>query len=132
MRTDHGLYMTHGDGRPANIIVERRKDADAIRIKGLVDWGDSGVYPKYWEFMRALYLFKPSTEDDWFEYLPTQEIGNYIEEYFLDDLIDRLVVYHLSGSHKPILRFSSRKSGKFEHFGLSELSFVVLNMIFQG
>jgi Phosphotransferase enzyme family len=92
LRTDHGLSMTHGDVRPANIIVERTSNNTDVRINGLIDWGDGGVYPEYWEYVRSLYLFNVMTNNDWYEYLPTEEgMGCYVDEYLLDDHIDRIV-----------------------------------------
>ena len=91
MRTDHRMCVTHGDLRPTNIIV-RREHGDSIQINGLVDWGNSGVYPKYWEYVKALSLFRYlAKEEDWCTYIPTQEIGCYIDEYFLDKKIGHLV-----------------------------------------
>jgi aminoglycoside phosphotransferase len=90
MRTDHRMCITHGDLRPANIVVQQAANG-AVHIKGLVDWGDSGVYPEYWEFVRALYLFRLGSDDDWYDYLPTQAIGSYFSEYLLDDHIHGIV-----------------------------------------
>lgn len=90
MRTDHRMCMTHGDLRPANIIVRQAKTGE-VHVTGLVDWGDSGVYPEYWEFVRALYLFRLGSDDDWYDYLPTQAIGTYVSEYLLDDHIHGIV-----------------------------------------
>ena len=90
MRTDHRLCMTHGDLRPANIIVKQIGNGE-VRIGGLIDWGDSGVYPEYWEFVRALYLLRLESSDDWYDYLPTQVIGSYVDQYLLDDRIDAMV-----------------------------------------
>ena len=91
MRTDHRMCVTHGDLRPANITVQR-KDANSIQINGLVDWGNSGVYPEYWEYAKALSLFRYlAKEEDWYTYLPTQGMGCYIDEYFLDKKIGQLV-----------------------------------------
>ncbi len=90
MRTDHRMCMTHGDLRPANIIVQHTGTGE-VHVTGLVDWGDSGVYPEYWEFVRALYLFRLGSDDDWYDYLPTQAIGTYVFEYLLDDQIDGIV-----------------------------------------
>lgn len=95
MRTDHAFCVTHGDVRPANIIVEQTKTSD-VHVKGLVDWGNSGVYPEYMEYIRSLYLFQPRglrrDGDDWFEYLPTESgMGCYVDEYLLHDHIDTIL-----------------------------------------
>ncbi|KAF1846479.1 phosphotransferase enzyme family protein [Cucurbitaria berberidis CBS 394.84] len=46
----HGIVFTHGDLRPANIIV---RDG---RLAAIVDWEMAGWYPDYWEFAKAFYI----------------------------------------------------------------------------
>ncbi|KAI1118245.1 hypothetical protein F5Y14DRAFT_257225 [Nemania sp. NC0429] len=38
--------FTHGDIRPANIIMDKNDDGN-WRVVGLVDWEASGFYPEY-------------------------------------------------------------------------------------
>lgn len=90
MRTDHRLCMTHGDLRPANIIVKRVANGE-IEIGGLINWEGSGVYPEYWEFVRALSLLRLESDDDWYDYLPTQAIGCFVDEFLLDEHIDAMI-----------------------------------------
>jgi aminoglycoside phosphotransferase (APT) family kinase protein len=87
LRSDHKMVMTHGDLRAANIMVEQ-KTADSIRITGLVDWGSSGVYPEYWEFVKACNGLRALSKTDWFDYLPVEAIGRYVDEYMIDIMID--------------------------------------------
>ena len=46
--TDDSIRFTHGDLVPKNIMV----DAEGVRITGIIDWGNSGFYPSYWEYCR--------------------------------------------------------------------------------
>ncbi|KAF2280389.1 phosphotransferase enzyme family protein [Westerdykella ornata] len=57
----HSIVFTHGDLRPANIIV---KDG---RVAAIIDWEMAGWYPEYWEFAKAFYLEAFST--DWANHL---------------------------------------------------------------
>ncbi|KAE8320170.1 hypothetical protein BDV41DRAFT_516851 [Aspergillus transmontanensis] len=45
---------------------------------GIVDWESSGWYPKYWEFSRALYVWR--WQNDWTDYL-LQVLEPYYAEY---------------------------------------------------
>ena len=42
------VRFTHGDLVPKNIMVS----ADGTRITGIIDWGNAGYYPDYWERAR--------------------------------------------------------------------------------
>jgi thiamine kinase-like enzyme len=44
--------FTHGDLRPANIIVTSTSPAKVVAI---VDWEQAGWYPDYWEYCKAMY-----------------------------------------------------------------------------
>jgi hypothetical protein len=75
-------------------MVEQ-KGAKDILISGLVDWGNSGVYPADWEYVRrstcSPYGLRRETGITTYTYLPTQGIGCYIDGYFIDNKIDRIV-----------------------------------------
>lgn len=61
--------FTHGDVRPANIMV----DKDVVgqwKIQAVIDWERSGFYPEYWECVKATNNLAPSVDYDWYEYLP--------------------------------------------------------------
>jgi hypothetical protein len=64
---------------------------DTIRITGLVDWELSGAYPEYWEYVKALAGVSWSLSD-WYSYLPVHTIGNHIDAWRQECLIDRLVL----------------------------------------
>lgn len=46
----HNIVFSHGDFRPANIIV---KDG---HVAAIVDWEQGGWYPEYWDFAKAFYI----------------------------------------------------------------------------
>ncbi|PGH15751.1 hypothetical protein AJ80_05459 [Polytolypa hystricis UAMH7299] len=68
----HQIVLTHGDLCLQNIIVN-----DGY-VSGILDWKLSGWYPKYWEFSKALYVWK--WQYDWIEYL-VQILEPYDPEY---------------------------------------------------
>lgn len=53
--------FTHGDLTPRNVMVD-----DAGRITGVVDWGNAGWYPDYWEYAN---IMKPSRDEDWMAWM---------------------------------------------------------------
>ncbi|CAG8958701.1 hypothetical protein HYFRA_00011543 [Hymenoscyphus fraxineus] len=61
--------FTHGDLRPANIMVKQNAESNYI-ISGIIDWEMSGFYPEYVESMQVLHLFNRHDESDWYHYLP--------------------------------------------------------------
>jgi hypothetical protein len=58
--------FTHGDVRPANIMVDITESGKYI-VTGIIDWENSGFYPEYFESVKILYLL---IKTDWWEYLP--------------------------------------------------------------
>lgn len=80
----HGIYFTHGDLRPPNIMV---KDGYVVAI---IDWELSGWYPEYWEFAKALLIWR--WQNDWTDYL-MQILQPYHAEYFMHSfLMEKLLV----------------------------------------
>lgn len=61
--------FTHGDLRPANIMVEQDTDG-GYTVSGIIDWEMSGFYPEYMESIQVLHLFDRNVESDWYHYLP--------------------------------------------------------------
>lgn len=57
----HKIVFTHGDFRPANIIV---RDG---HVAAILDWELAGWYPEYWEFAKAFYIENFTT--DWATYV---------------------------------------------------------------
>ncbi|OJJ69333.1 hypothetical protein ASPBRDRAFT_76852 [Aspergillus brasiliensis CBS 101740] len=70
---EHRIVFTHGDLRHANIMVN-----DNGKVTGIVDWEFSGWYPEYWEFAKALYVWR--WQNDWTDYL-LQCLEPYYPEY---------------------------------------------------
>ncbi|GCB24331.1 hypothetical protein AAWM_07216 [Aspergillus awamori] len=68
----HRTVFTHGDLRLQNIMVNNGN------VTGILDWEFSGWYPEYWEFSKALYVWK--WQNDWTEYL-AQILEPYYSEY---------------------------------------------------
>ena len=62
--------FTHGDVRPANIMVEQDTDSGTYIVSGIIDWEMSGFYPEYMESMQVLHLFDRNVGSDWYHYLP--------------------------------------------------------------
>ncbi|KAF2125864.1 phosphotransferase enzyme family protein [Dothidotthia symphoricarpi CBS 119687] len=78
----HDIVFTHGDLRPANIIV---RDG---RVAAIVDWELSGWYPEYWEFARAFYIETFVT--DWASHLLGVLKPYYCEQVMYDKLMGLL------------------------------------------
>ncbi|KAH7092035.1 phosphotransferase enzyme family protein [Paraphoma chrysanthemicola] len=58
---DNGpVVFTHGDLRPANIIVTA---TSPVRVVAIVDWEMAGWYPDYWEYCKA--RFTTSYTEEW-------------------------------------------------------------------
>jgi hypothetical protein len=74
----HQIVFTHGDLRLQNIMV---KDG---YVSGILDWEFSGWYPEYWEFSKALYVWK--WQNDWIEYL-VQVLEPYYPEYAIHSFL---------------------------------------------
>lgn len=70
----HSIRFTHGDLRPQNIMVR------AGSITGILDWELSGWYPEYWEFAKALYVWR--WQSDWVDYLMRA-----LEPYFTEHAV---------------------------------------------
>lgn len=68
----HKIVFTHGDLRLQNIMVH-----DGY-VSGILDWEFSGWYPEYWEFSKALYVWK--WQNDWIDYL-VRVLEPYYSEY---------------------------------------------------
>jgi len=79
LSTDYQRVMTHSDLGPENIIV-LHTEPNAIGITGLIDWKLSGIYPEYWEFMKA-YAHVRWSSSDRYSYLAIEVIGNHIEAW---------------------------------------------------
>lgn len=80
--------FTHGDLRPANIIVDEDEDG-TWKIVGVVDWESSGFYPDYWETVKMTNNLVPSEESDWYRYLPqTLSPSRYPTQWLVDRLWD--------------------------------------------
>lgn len=61
--------LTHGDIRPANIMVQLRQDK-TWGVAAVIDWEASGFYPEYWESVKMTNNLRPTDNNDWYEYLP--------------------------------------------------------------
>ena len=53
----HDIVFTHGDFRPANIIVK------GSLVTAIIDWELAGWYPEHWEFVKAYYVWR--WQNDW-------------------------------------------------------------------
>ncbi|KAH6628426.1 kinase-like domain-containing protein [Chaetomium tenue] len=63
------VTFTHGDIRPANIMV-REDEEGSWTIVSILDWESSGFYPEYWECVKMTNSLIPRDQDDWYLLLP--------------------------------------------------------------
>lgn len=61
--------FTHGDVRPANIMVDINETGKCL-VTGIIDWETSRFCLDYFETAKILYLFTIHQESDWWQYLP--------------------------------------------------------------
>ncbi|KAI9654126.1 MAG: hypothetical protein M1829_000980 [Trizodia sp. TS-e1964] len=64
---DSALTFTHADLHPSNILVS--DDDEPCRVVALIDWHQSGWYPRYWEYCKAVFTAIPNGEWET-EYIP--------------------------------------------------------------
>jgi Phosphotransferase enzyme family len=58
---DATIKFTHGDMHQTNVIISTTSPP---RVLAVIDWGQSGWYPDYWEHCKASYTCW--WEDEWF------------------------------------------------------------------
>lgn len=63
------VVFSHGDLRPANIVVKSDQQGN-YNISGVLDWEMGGFYPDYWDSVKATNTMSPQEEDDWYLHLP--------------------------------------------------------------
>lgn len=68
---DAAITFTHADLHPSNIIISKTQPYSVLAI---IDWGQSGWYPDYWEFCKAEYTALYGSE--W----QTKYIPSFIQE----------------------------------------------------
>jgi aminoglycoside phosphotransferase len=64
------LVFTHGDLVPHNIMVQDG------HVTGIIDWGESGWYPAYWEYVKAV-----GCCDDLWDTVWPLEISQFLEPF---------------------------------------------------
>ncbi|KAF9767787.1 hypothetical protein IL306_015007 [Fusarium sp. DS 682] len=84
--------FTHGDIRPANIMV--KKDLERKwKVAAIVDWEASGFYPEYWESLKMTNNLTPRDENDWYMYLPASlSLRQYPVQWLIDRVWDPLTL----------------------------------------
>lgn len=83
---DDQCVLTHGDIRPANIIVQRNDDG-TLAVNGIIDWECSGWYPPYWEAVKMTNCLDVHETSDWYLYLPESIApSTYANRWLIDRL----------------------------------------------
>ncbi|KAF7865704.1 hypothetical protein EAF04_005870 [Stromatinia cepivora] len=67
---EDNFVFGRGDLRPANIMVKPGGGGGNYVLSSVINWGDGGFYPDYFESSKLLYTFGMQSEDDWYAYLP--------------------------------------------------------------
>ncbi|RDW68722.1 aminoglycoside phosphotransferase family protein [Aspergillus mulundensis] len=79
---DGDIKFTHGDLHRGNIMVS---STSPPRILAIVDWGQAGWYPDYWEYCKALYTcwYEDEWRQDWIDRVlePRFEESQVFSEY---------------------------------------------------
>jgi hypothetical protein len=85
--------FTHGDLRPANIMVDLHSSGD-WSVTGIIDWGQSGFYPDYHECTNTTNLLQSNEKSDWYHYLPPCIAPRTFPVWWLvDRLWDRNILF---------------------------------------
>jgi Phosphotransferase enzyme family len=85
--------FSHGDLRPANIMVDVNESGD-YSVTGIIDWEDGGFYPEYHECTKATNTLNSGEKSDWFQYLPPCIAPRTFPVWWLvDRLWDRNILY---------------------------------------
>ena len=83
-RRGHRILFTHADLNPRNILVDKVTRADGSTgwaVTGIVDWENSGYYPEYWEYTKALFEgFRWTKRHNDMMHRIFEKIGNYSRE----------------------------------------------------
>ena len=83
MPKDTTIKFTHADVHPTNIIVSTSAFGPP-RVLALIDWGQSGWYPDYWEFFKMCYT--THWEDEWRKmWIPKMIEPQEQEKYLMDE-----------------------------------------------
>ncbi|KAG6210564.1 hypothetical protein E4U50_002631 [Claviceps purpurea] len=85
MPLSNKIVFTHGDIRPANIMV-RREDGKWT-VTAIIDWEDSGFYPESWDAIKTANLLTSREHFDWYKYIPQSISPN---RYPVQWLVDRI------------------------------------------
>ncbi len=85
--------FTHGDFRPANILVDLDENGD-YSVTGIIDWEESGFYPDYHECTKATNLLQSDITSLWYQYLPACIAPHtFPVRWLVDRLWDRNILY---------------------------------------
>ena len=83
------VVFTHGDIRPANIMV-RRDEEGSWTVVSIIDWESSGFYPEYWECVKMTNNLTPRDGDDWYLLLPESfSPRQFPVQWLIDRIWDR-------------------------------------------
>lgn len=94
MPDEVSCVFTHGDLRPANIMVQMA-EGGTCKVEGIIDWEAGGFYPAYWESVKATNNLAPSDHSDWYEHLPDSASPH---RHGVSWLIDRLLDRHMDNN----------------------------------
>ena len=84
--------FTHGDIRPANIMVEQGEDG-TWEVVAIIDWEASGFYPEHWESVKMTNNLTPGDNNDWYKYLPgSSGPRQHAIQWLVDRVWDRSLV----------------------------------------
>ncbi|RSM14091.1 hypothetical protein CDV31_005553 [Fusarium ambrosium] len=82
---DTPIVFTHNDLCPPNILLSRGPNP---KVVGILDWGQSGWYPSYWEYCKARRVgivddeFNPALQEEWHTSFLPEVIDTVDDESF--------------------------------------------------
>lgn len=90
LKDDVSTCFTHDDLDQSNILISKVNDGP-IRIVAIIDWHQSGWYPKDWEILKAQSVGEP--ESDWVKmYLPTMLDEPDFDYYYAWEFVSMAII----------------------------------------
>lgn len=84
---DIPICFTHNDLCPPNILISKGPDPTVV---GIIDWGQAGWYPSYWEYCKAR---RVGVVNEYFGFALQEEwTSKYLPQIF--DEVDDENIYH--------------------------------------
>lgn len=100
-RFEEPCVFTHGDVRPANIMVDTDETGN-WRVTGIIYWDHAGFYPAYWESVTATRAYLANSDNDWFLMIPASMSPKRYSTHWLVDRLWESMIEGLAAMDKHV------------------------------